>query len=78
MRRFSGYFLLLALVALAWLLDNPVSSIGLPPLGRLVDPFNGSWVAAEPVKKDFNAQLQLQGVDTNARVWFDRRLVAHV
>ncbi len=75
-RRYGGWLLLVLTAILVYVLDHPIGA--LPALGRLLDPVNGCWANAEPVKEDYNAVLKLQGVKQPVTVWFDDRLVPHI
>jgi penicillin amidase len=50
----------------------------LPALGSLLDPVGGCWASAEPVDKDFNSELIIEGVKDSVTVWFDQDLKAHI
>lgn len=41
-------------------------------------PQQGFWKNAEPVNKSFNEALTLKGINANAEVYFDDRLVPHI
>lgn len=49
-----------------------------PPFGKFLSPQHGVWQNAEPVSKNFDADLQLTGLKGKAEVLFDERLVPHV
>ncbi len=72
----KGYVLLVITTILIYLLDHPLGA--LPAIGRLLDPVNGCLANAEPVNKDFTADLKLPAVKGGATVWFDNRLVPHI
>lgn len=48
------------------------------PLGKLLAPQSGLWQNAEPVDKDYSADLSFAGLTQNAEVYFDERMVPHV
>ncbi len=48
------------------------------PLGKLLAPQSGLWQNAEPVNKDYSADLSFAGLKQNAEVYFDERMVPHV
>src|SRR5579872_2629185 len=50
----------------------------LPPLGKFLSPQHGCWQNAEPLDKDFNADLALPELKDRATVYFDERLVPHI
>lgn len=61
-----------------FLMGTPAGN--LPPLGKLLDPFNGFWQNAEtgnPAAR-FGRQLKLKGLRGNVTVQFDKRLVPHI
>jgi penicillin amidase len=43
-----------------------------------LDPLNGALAAAEPVRKDFTLDENLQGLHATAQVWMEGRLVPHI
>jgi penicillin amidase len=49
-----------------------------PPFGKFLSPQQGFWQNAEPVDKDFSADLKFPGLKGKANVYFDERLVPHV
>ena len=49
----------------------------MPALGKFLSPQHGFWVNAEPVKKDFNEDLNFR-LKNKVEVYFDDRLVPHV
>src|SRR5262245_20566370 len=61
-------------------LDSQLPSGGskTPRLGYFLSPQKGFWQNAEPVNSDFNEDLKLDGLQGNAEVYFDNRLVPHV
>lgn len=61
---------------LVYILDHPLGAM--PALGRLLDPVNGCWASAEPVRQDFNEQMALPGLKASVKVWMDERLVPHI
>ncbi len=50
----------------------------IPPLGKFISPQAGFWQNAEPDDKDFNGELELEGLKEKAEVYFDDGLVPHV
>jgi penicillin G amidase len=76
MRIFFAFLLVAITGVLVYELDNPIGS--LPAIGRLIDPVNGCWANAEPVNKDFSANLQFPGMQGAATVWIDEQLVPHI
>ncbi len=71
-----GWVLLVVVTILVFLLDKSPKP-GVPAIGRLLDPVNGCWANAEPVNRNFSADLKLP-VTNNATVWYDKRLVPHI
>src|SRR3981189_2076997 len=49
-----------------------------PPVGKFLSPQHGCWQNAEPVGKDFNADLSMPGLKGRAQVYFDESLIPHV
>jgi len=49
-----------------------------PRLGFFLSPQKGFWQNAEPTNVVFNEHLSLHGLQGNASVYFDERLVPHV
>ena len=56
----------------------PLAGNKTPKLGMFLHPQQGFWKNAEPVNKSFNETLSLKGVNANAEVYFDDRLVPHI
>ena len=55
------------------------STLILPvPLGELLSPQKGLWQNAEPLDKDYSAQLSFPQFEGKVNVYFDERLVPHV
>ncbi len=75
-RSIWGWVLLIIVTVVVCLLDRSPKP-GVPAIGRLLDPVNGCWANAEPVNKNFSADLKLP-VNSNATVWYDKRLVPHI
>ena len=71
-----GWVLLIIVTSLVYLLDRSPKP-GVPAIGRLLDPVNGCWANAEPVNKNFSADLKLP-LTNNVTVWYDKRLVPHI
>lgn len=63
-------------VAVVYLLNKSLG--GAPALGRLLDPVGGFWANTEDVDRDFSEDFSLSGLEGNASVWFDERLVPHI
>ena len=76
MRVILAIIVITATAGLVYTLDRPIGS--LPAIGRLIDPVNGCWANAEPVNKDFSADLKLPDVKQATTVWLDNRLVPHI
>ena len=49
-----------------------------PIPGSFLSPQHGCWQNAEPANANFNSELKLKGLEGNAEVYFDERLVPHV
>lgn len=67
-------------VALIFVLDTalPVKDSHTPRLGYFLSPQKGFWQNAEPADMDFNESLSFSGLQGNANVYFDDRMVPHV
>jgi len=76
MRIFAGLFVCALTITFIFFLDKPLGNM--PAIGKLLDPIKGCWVAAEPVNKNIDASFGLPGLQQEAIVWFDERLVAHI
>ena len=70
-----GVGLLITTTILVYVLNKPMG--GLPAIGRLLDPVSGCLANAEPVNKNFSADLKFP-LKQNATVWFDDRMVPHI
>lgn len=76
MRIIPLLFFAVITAALVIVLDTKVV---LPaPLGRLLAPQEGIWQNAESVNENFSADLQFPGLQGDATVYFDDRLVPHI
>ena len=53
-------------------------NLGIPPLGKFLSPQHGFWANAEPVNKDFNADLNFASLKSKTEVFFDDRMVPHI
>lgn len=74
--RLWGYLLLVFTAVWTYMLSVPIGEI--PALGALLDPVSGCMVSAEPVSKNFSANLKFPRLSGNATVWFDDRMVPHI
>ncbi len=66
--------------ALVILLNSQIPTGGskTPRLGYFLSPQKGFWQNAEPTDVSFNNDLKFDGIEGNADVYFDDRLVPHV
>lgn len=76
MRKLLAILVLLLTTVLVYLLDKPI--MGLPALGKLLDPVNGAMAAAEPVNTNFSKQLSFSSLKEQVTVSIDERLVPHI
>lgn len=76
MRAVAAFMVTTLTVVLVFALDKPWGS--LPALGKLLDPVNGWAANAEPVNKDFNADISLNGLHQPMQVWWEDRMVPHI
>ena len=76
MRIISFTVALTVTLAFIIVLNNPFGSI--PPLGKFISPQQGFWQNAEPVNKDFSANLSFPALKKPVEVYLDERLVPHV
>ncbi|WP_295119316.1 penicillin acylase family protein [uncultured Chitinophaga sp.] len=76
MRTIAFLFSSLLTLALIWCLNKSWGS--LPPLGKLLSPQHGFWQNAEPVNKNFNAEIRIPGLAGTVEVWEDERMVPHI
>lgn len=67
---------MLVTAALCYILDT--KKILPAPLGKLLSPQHGVWQNAEPVDKDFSAELSFSDLKGKVDVYFDERLVPHI
>jgi len=67
-------------VALIFVLDTalPVKDSHTPRLGYFLSPQEGFWQNAEPADINFNESLSFSGLQGNANVYIDDRMVPHV
>ncbi len=73
MRLFSFLSALVCSIAWVMLLNHPLGTV--PAVGKLLDPVNGFWANAEPVK---DVAGQFHNPVTGTTITFDERLVPHV
>lgn len=80
MRVFPFLVAAIITVALIIILDTPLPVNGskTPRLGYFLSPQQGFWQNAEAGNVQFNENLSLVGLQGNANVYFDERLVPHV
>jgi penicillin amidase len=75
-------FILSALVTISLIVtlnsQLPAGGSKTPRLGYFLSPQKGFWQNAEPVSTNFNEDIKLNGLQGNAEVYFDNRLVPHV
>ncbi len=76
MRYLRAILPLVITTVLIYFLDHSIK--GTPALGKLLDPVSGIWQNAEPVNKNFNKELSFEGLEGDATVWFDDRMVPHI
>lgn len=80
--KFSSSFLLLFSVIyflntkIAFLADSALGN--LPPLGRFLDPFQGFWHNAEPVKPLADLEAKIPGIIQPVTVYYDQQMVPHI
>jgi penicillin amidase len=74
------FWLSLALSAALILFLNSHQPFGLPvpPLGKVLSPFEGFWRNAEPVDGAPEARVRLPGLNAPVEIAFDERMVPHV
>jgi penicillin amidase len=71
-------FILSSLITIALVIALNKRWGTIPDMGNFLSPQTGIWQNAEPVDKDFNATIKVQGLKGRAEVYFDERLVPHV
>jgi penicillin amidase len=49
-----------------------------PPVGKFLSPQVGCWQNAEPISKDYNAEISTPGLRGKGHVYFDEYLVPHI
>ena len=76
MRKVVGVILVVVTAGFIFLLNSPLGS--LPALGRLIDPINGCWANADPIKDCINNSQQWPGLQHEATVWIDTMMVPHI
>ncbi|RPE08947.1 penicillin acylase family protein [Chitinophaga lutea] len=67
---------LIVTIALVWALNHKWGS--LPAFGMLLSPQHGFWQHAESLAITPEEELLVPGLQGEAQVWFDERMVAHV
>jgi penicillin G amidase len=71
-------FVVSIFISLVLIICLSVSWGSLPPIGKFLSPQHGFWQNAEPVDKDFNADIHLPQLRNRAEVYLDDRLVPHI
>jgi penicillin amidase len=75
--RVKGFLVsLIITVILVFVLDRPWGQV--PPIGKFFSPQEGFWQNAEPVEKNFSENIHVTGMQQQATVWLDDRLVPHI
>jgi len=69
-------FTLILSGTLFYVLDNKTG--GLPPIGRLIDPFTGFWQNATSVPLEYTETVDIPGLSGNVTVKYDSNLVPHI
>ncbi len=72
------YFVLSLLLSIGLCIALDSKLILPAPLGKLLSPQHGVWQNAEPVNEDFSANLNFDGLEGKADVYFDDRMVPHI
>ena len=49
-----------------------------PDMGNFLSPQHGFWQNAEPVDRNYDADIKIPGLKGNAEIYFDDRLVPHL
>ncbi|MEP1152420.1 MAG: penicillin acylase family protein [Balneola sp.] len=75
MKVFKSVLTLFLLIALIFAFNTQFGSV--PPLGKFFDPQAGFWANAETSVPE-SEELELEGFDGNASVYFDDRRVPHI
>jgi penicillin G amidase len=76
MTKIAPLFVAVLTVAFTTLLNIRISN--LPPLGKLLDPFQGIWQNAETPSIDLPNSLSLPGLKERVTVRFDKYLIPHI
>lgn len=79
MKVISFLVALLSTFGLVYLLNQPIeTTTSIPPIGKLLSPFQGFWQNATPVSTKALPSLTLDGLSKPAKVVFDDRMVPHI
>lgn len=70
-------FLLIFLITIALTLALNSRINGIPPIGKLLDPFNGFWQNAE-FAEDIPTIIHPEGLSSPVKVVYDDRLIPHI
>lgn len=71
-------FILSALITIGLIFALGHKWGAVPPFGKFLSPQQGFWQNADPISKDYNAQLQLPALTGKVDVWLDERMVPHI
>lgn len=76
MKKVSTYLLISLAIITTTLLNVSIGK--LPPLGKLLDPFQGFWQNAEAQPINLPPQLSLPGLQDSVTIYFDEHLIPHI
>jgi len=82
MRTIKFFLTLLLTLFLIYIFNNSIQiktgDPALPPLGKLLDPFDGFWQNAEPVDGFHSEKLDFSQLKEEVKILFDDRMVPHI
>src|SRR5690606_35488009 len=76
MRKLSSYFILSITLSNVILSHSNIDK--LPPIAKLLDPFQGFWQNAESKPIQFPSSLFVSGLSDSVTIYFDENLVPHI
>ncbi len=76
MKTFRFIFFLTMTIAFGVLLNNKLGSV--PPIGKLLSPFEGFWQNAEKPGINYSEELAIEGLEKPVKVYYDEMRIPHI
>lgn len=72
------HFTISFVITVAMIIALSTSFDKIPAFGKFLSPQHGFWQNAAPVDADASSELQVSGLTSTVRVYFDNRMVPHI